>query len=108
MRIRLNYPLNILEICKATDGTIIGNFNSNPSINYICTDTRECEAEDLFIALQGENDTGEKYINEAIKKGCYVMSTGPSSSGIHVNDTSDALINLAKYYKFKTEIKYTV
>ena len=108
MRIRLNYPLNILEICKATDGTIIGNFNSNPSINYICTDTRECEAKDLFIALQGENDCGEKYINEAIKKGCYVMSTGPSSSGIHVNDTSDALINLAKYYKFKTEIKYTV
>ena len=108
MRIRLDYPLNIREICNATNATPIGNFNLNSSINYICTDTRECVAGDLFIALQGENDSGEKYINEAIEKRCYVMSSNPSSFEIYVDDTTDALIDLAKYYKSKTEIKYTV
>ena len=108
MRIRLDYPITIREICDATNATILGNLNLNSSINYICTDTRECVAGDLFIALQGENDSGEKYINEAIKKRCYVMSSNPSSFEIYVDDTTDALIDLAKYYKSKTEIKYTV
>ncbi len=108
MRINLDHPLYIDEICLATNANVIGCIRKAEAVNCICTDTRECKEGDLFIALKGKNDCGEKYVNEALQKTNYVISSSYSPSVIHVHDTSDALLLLAKYYKSKIGIKYTV
>lgn len=108
MRIKLDYPLSINEICLAT-GAIAGNeVKKSDLVHHICTDTRECQKGDLFIALCGEKDSGEKYVIDAINKKCFVISSTCSPYVIQVNNTADALLDIARHHKSKTKIKYTV
>ena len=108
MRVKLDFPLTVNEICKATDAIKGENIDNRKYISHISTDTRDCLIDDLFIALNGENDSGEKYVNEAICKGALVISSKSSPYVIKVNDTKEALLSVARYYKSKTKIKYTV
>ena len=106
MRVEIDVPLSLNEICKAT--------NSRPPdscdgyINAICTDTREAQEGDLFIALTSENDSGENYVTDAKRKKCYVISSSRDKGILTVSDTAVALLELAKYYKSKLNIKTTV
>ena len=108
MRIKLDIPLSVEEICKAASGKARKNLYGNKYINAVCTDTRECKKDDLFIALDGKTDSGEKYVSDALKKECCVLSSSLANGTIHVNDTSEALLKIAKLYKNIISPKHTV
>ena len=108
MRVKLDIPLSIYEICAAINTSLPPVINSNIPITHICTDTRECQESDLFIALPGENDSGEKYIDEAISRKCFVISQSHKRGVIHVDDTIEAILGLTTAYKSMIAPKHTV
>lgn len=108
MRVELDMPLTLKEIVCATGGKIDKQLNVNETVKAICTDTRECRESDLFIALRGTSDSGEFFVKEALSKKCAVISSSYDSGIIRVKDTSDALLEIAKMYKSKIGLKYTV
>ncbi|WP_125152215.1 UDP-N-acetylmuramoyl-tripeptide--D-alanyl-D-alanine ligase [Clostridium rectalis] len=102
------------ELVQSVDGVIIKKGNI---INYdkISTDTRKIEKGSIFIALKGENFNGNDYVIEASKKGAYVCIVDELNfnkkdlqeftSVIKVCNTGKALLDLAKYYRSKLNIK---
>ena len=107
MRIILDFPLGVREICAALRAQAPEEILTK-EVRAVCTDTREAIAADLFIALDGENGSGEYYVNDAIAKGCIAVSARHSEKVIGVDNTSDALLALAKLYKSKINIRHTV
>ena len=77
------------------------------SVRYICTDSREADAETAFVALRGERVDGHDYIEYAIKNGCRCVIcehrnealVASDTTAIVVNDTGLALSKLANNYK---------
>ena len=55
---------------------IIKNKNRKYEINNIALDSRDIKKNDLFLALRGKKDDGNKYISQSIKKGtsCIISS----------------------------------
>ena len=107
MRIKLQIPFKISEILSALD--IQAFEKRNEVVEFITTDTRDCEARDLFIALQGEKRSGTDYVPEAIKKGAYVVASVKDENVFYTDDTRLSLLKLARAYKKKlVNLKYTV
>ena len=65
------------------------------------TDSREIQKGDVFIALDGDLQSGELYKAQAKEKGAYVISKSPNDSDFTVNSTPDALLKIARCYKTK-------
>ena len=107
MRIKLDIPFCLDEIAKILGAPIPSSYSPQAPIEFISTNSRECRKNDLFIALSGENGSGEKYVSEAIEKECYVISALENRC-IRVDDTAEALIKISKAYKVKVEPKFTV
>lgn len=108
MRVKLDIPITIEEICKIADAQVSSKNDLKNKIEYVCTDTRECEANDLFIALEGVNQSGESYVDDAINKKCFVLSVQERSDVITVNNTTEALLKISELYKSKLNLKYTI
>ena len=107
MRIRLSVKLTIAEICKHINAKT--TCDSDDIIEYVTTDSREIENGDLFFALQGKHGNGEEYVTETLCKKAWVITTGSVLGGINVENTGEALLSLAKYYKSKLKsLRYTV
>jgi UDP-N-acetylmuramoyl-tripeptide--D-alanyl-D-alanine ligase len=106
MRTELEAPLSLSEVADAVGARC--NINSNRRITAICTDTREAQANDLFIALNGENESGESYVSDALRKGCFVISSRGANGILKVNNTRSALLKLAEYYKSAIKPRHTV
>ncbi len=104
MRVELYIPLTLNEIARACGA------RGTPSDEYVtavCTDTREARSKDLFIALDGEGDSGEEYVAQALHKGCYTLSRRRIGT-LSVNDTAQAMLDLGEYYKSRIDPLYTV
>ncbi len=97
MRIKLDIPLDTQEIALATKGIS----DRKETVSYIVTDSREAKKNDLFIALKGERFNGEDFIDDAINKGALPLSSEKRNPGIIVSDTTQSLLDIAKYYKTK-------
>ncbi len=77
------------------------------SVRYICTDSREADAETAFVALRGERVDGHDYIEYAIQNGCRCVIcehrneslAASDATAIVVNDTGLALSRLANNYR---------
>ena len=108
MRVRLDVPLGIHEICRAVNAAVPIETDIEAPVTHVTTDTRECCMGDLFFALPGENDSGEKYVDEALAKKCLVVSASAKSGTIRVDSTCKAILNLATAYKSKIAPRYTV
>jgi len=107
MTVELSIPLSLDEIANATGGSVYG-FDTKKTVKRICTDSRECKRNDLFIALKGTHRNGEDFIASAIKVEA-VPLTSKGGIGIIVNNTSIALLALAEYYKtLLKRLKYTI
>ncbi len=73
------------------------------AVRYICTDSREADAETAFVALRGERVDGHDYIPAALERGCRCVicdhTTGEleasDATAIVVSDTEMALSLLA-------------
>ena len=108
MKIMLDVPLRINEICRVLNSKLPDNISTTAEISSICTDTRECDRGDLFIALSGKSDSGENYTNDALSKGCAVISSSGRNAFIYTEDTTAALMKIAKLYKETIAPRYTV
>lgn len=106
--------LSLNEIIQATSGEIIVN-NKNEQFNKICTDTRKIEKDNIFLALNGENFNGNKYVKDALIKGASIAiidelcNTLEELDGlgivIKVENTDKALLSLANFYREKLGLK---
>lgn len=103
MRIKTDYPLHLSEVARIlkTDFTI------DTKINAISTDSRNCEKNDLFFAICGENFDGADFINEAKAKGAYTVSNR-NNSDFTVENAENALLSVASEYKKIIAPKYTI
>ena len=106
MRVELEIPLSLNDILIA----VKAKSSASPTaiINAVCTDTREVKKGDLFIAINGERQSAEAYIPEAIAKGCYVITQTEISGAIRVDDTVDALLAISRLYKSKLKPLHTI
>lgn len=74
---------------------------------YICTDSREADAETAFVALRGERVDGHDYIGAALQNGCRCVICEhrneeleySDATAIVVGDTELALSKLANNYR---------
>jgi UDP-N-acetylmuramoyl-tripeptide--D-alanyl-D-alanine ligase len=82
----------------------------NAFIKGICTDTRKLKKGDVFFALIGVTD-GHKYAARAFENGAAALVVEKYAEGVEISkqimvkDTTDALLELAKYYFKKFKIK---
>ena len=66
--------MNVKELLDIVEGKLqCGDVNT--VFENISTDTRTLEPNALFIALKGKKTNGNRYIDEAITKGCQVIIT---------------------------------
>ncbi len=98
--------LSAKEVCKITNGILIGEDNITESLTI---DSREkSEKTSLFFAIKGKNFNGNYYINEAIKNGARIIVSDEEISApvsvIKVNNAKKALGLVAKNKVGKTKV----
>lgn len=106
--------LTLQEIQNAVKGEIILKGKSE-KFTKVNTDTRSLKEGDIFIALKGERFDANEFIEEASNKGatlCIVNDVNfnkdnikEETSIILVKNTYKALMDLAKYYREKLNLK---
>lgn len=106
--------LTFEEILKAVKGKVHINANCH-KYNNLSTDTRKICKEGIFVALKGENFNGNDFVVQASLSGanlCIVdeirfkaFELEENTSVILVEDTREALLDLAEYYRSKLRIK---
>ncbi|MCM8773492.1 MAG: UDP-N-acetylmuramoyl-tripeptide--D-alanyl-D-alanine ligase [Candidatus Omnitrophica bacterium] len=102
--------LSIDEIIRATKGLL---FNYPPRgeriIENISTDSRTLKQGDLFIALKGKNFDGHNFVKQAFDKGAKLALVSKKldidKPFIKVENTLDALGDIASYYRSKFRVK---
>lgn len=99
MRIKLGVPMPLYEIADAVKGRLISN--TQAKVTHITTDSREILPGDLFFPLQGKQYDGESFIDNALKKGGFVISSRSLKAHILVSPPLTALLSLAEYYNKK-------
>ena len=104
MRVKLSSPMTLSEIRRAVGG----RGETDDTVSYVTTDTRELFRGDLFIALHGERYDGNEFISEARLRGAYTLGS-TDGADICVKESEAALLALAHYYKGKLkDLKHTV
>ena len=104
MRITFEEAFSLFEISDICHGRL----NSRNALIYaITTDTRECEAGDLFIALKGEKYDGHFYLSYAHSLGAFTLGNDNAAS-VWVKNSYDALLSIATLHKKRIMPKYTV
>lgn len=104
------------EILKATEGKLVSG-DAGCIVGGVSTDSRALRAQDLFIALEGDNFNGHNFVNESLAKGAkgvvvkrgkrmltpFVLS-GSNAAVIEVSDTLKALGDIAHYHRMRFNI----
>ncbi len=89
----------VTEIAKAL-GT---NLNSDNIINRVSIDSRDVDENTLFFAIKGERFDGHDFVKEVAEKGVGAVvchrEVECSAPVIYVEDTKDALLDFASYYR---------
>ncbi len=99
---------DVNSIAKALD-VILENSTLNSYLTDVSTDSRSIKLGQIFIALRGDNFDGHQYIDNAVQSGAGAVIAEKSGeikiSGnlpvFHVDDTLDALGNLAAFRRKK-------
>ncbi len=91
--------LKASEIAKAL-GTVVDSQNI---INRVSIDSRHVDKNTLFFAIKGERFDGHDFVKDVAEKGVGAVvchkKVDCSAPVIYVEDTKDALLDLASYYK---------
>ncbi|MBF0479594.1 MAG: UDP-N-acetylmuramoyl-tripeptide--D-alanyl-D-alanine ligase [Candidatus Omnitrophica bacterium] len=101
--------LTIREIIKAVNGQVISEVKTG-LVAGVSTDSRTVQPGELFIAIKGEKFDGHAFVNEVAQKGVSVMLVSEDVVCprkivvIKVKDTTQALGDLARYYRSKFDI----
>ena len=101
------------ELVKTLGAQVSGNI-STEFVPEVSTDTRNVKANNMFVAICGENFDGHKFVQEAIKKGVKIIVVNDKfndsefkdkASFIKLPDTLDALASIAKLILSKSKAK---
>ena len=98
------------EIVKATGAKVLKSGGTLEDYVF-STDTRSIKAGEIYIPLKGANFDGEKFIQDALKKGAagYFTTSGEVFDGVRVvfkvPDTLEAYLKLANFYRKKINPK---
>ncbi|MGL5381370.1 UDP-N-acetylmuramoyl-tripeptide--D-alanyl-D-alanine ligase [Clostridium sp.] len=106
--------LTFLELLEGLNGDVLIE-KEDKTFNNVSIDTRKIEKDNIFFAIKGENFNGNNYIKEAFEKGasiaiidevtCNLEELSGKGTIIKVNNTDEALLRLANYYRNKLNIK---
>jgi UDP-N-acetylmuramoyl-tripeptide--D-alanyl-D-alanine ligase len=101
-------PRSLKYIEESSSGELVGG-DPQALLHRVCTDSREAQPGDLFIALAGENHDGHAFLEEAAAKGIGAAMVSRSKHGelgglkglpmILVEETRAALGKLAGRYR---------
>ncbi len=100
--------LSLNQILMGVHGQLLGEADLGTNVEAVCTDSRNVEEGSLFIPLVGENFDGHDYITMALTSGAVGCVTArdipeeariPGKFYIRVEDTQQALGELAAYYR---------
>jgi UDP-N-acetylmuramoyl-tripeptide--D-alanyl-D-alanine ligase len=106
-------PLSLAELASMSGGRLLGGQGERHA-NRVCTDSRQVQPGDLFIALRGENFDGHDYVPEVEKSGAVAAMVSDSGMRdkmkgsldlILVDDTLKGLQRLAKSYRQQLPVK---
>lgn len=109
-------PLTVKEILTATKGSLMAG-GSLEKIKSISTDSRSLKRDEFFIPLKGDNHDGHDYVRSALSGGASGFLTDRNLKDLNlrkdslediniikVNDTLNALQDLAAYIRGKLDI----
>ncbi len=110
--------ISIKEILEATGGKLVSG-STEDFVLGVKHDSRECEKDDMFVAVIGENQDGHSYIPQVIEKGCRTLLVSEDidlsdileKNGdkklnvVKAGDTVRAMGDLAKYYLSTLDVK---
>ena len=115
MKIRLGLGrLTMESVARYCSGEIYDYTEEEKcSVSYVCTDSREADAETMFVATRGERVDGHDYIIGAIERGCkcilceYVPTdiAGRRAAFVTVENSIDAFALTAKGYREDKKLK---
>ena len=96
-------------ISERCGGRLSDTANKERVINGFFSDSRQADAEKLFLALRGERVDGNAFVPELINKGCAALTDREENLSLYgdcicVPDVREALQKLAKSYR-ENEIK---
>ncbi len=105
-------PLSIEQIAQFA-GAVRQNGGGERLITDLSTDSRTVQPGDLFVALQGENFDGHKFVNDAFLRGAvggiveqnWSGKTPPDFALLRVPDTLTAYQQIAAHYRRSLGIK---
>ena len=97
--------MQLSEAAIATQGVVLGE---DVLFTSVGTDSRNLVAEQLFVALHGENFDGHAYAHQALEQGAAAAmisnQQGNITPALLVKDTRLALGNLAAHWRSKFDI----
>lgn len=101
--------MKINDILIATNGKLIGDIDTNISIENFCTDSRNIEPNSLYIPLVGEKFDGHDFILDSLNKGAIISLTSKDITSINqplilVEDTLKAFQDIAKFHRLTKNI----
>lgn len=90
------------ELVKATQGALYGS--DQWIVTGFCTDSRDVQHGDLYVAIKGAVHDGHKFINDTFSQGAAValaeeMPADPKGPVILVTNVVQALANLGRYHR---------
>jgi len=108
----------ISAIIEATSGQLLRG-SEEDHITGVWHDSRECGKGDLFVAINGENQDGHKYIPDVYDKGCRAVLVSHTDGWLEaldeagaedvniilVDDTVTAMDDLARWYLSTLDVK---
>lgn len=106
--------LTLEEILSAVEGKLIFESSSKLQISGVSTDTRTICKDSLFLAIKGENHNANLFVEDALKRDASVCIIDEvydninylyNKNVIKVDNTREALLKLAAYYRKKLNIK---
>lgn len=105
--------LSLNEVLEATAGKVI--VEGKKDFNKICIDTRKIEANNIYLAINGERFNGNKFVMDAFRKGASIAIVDEvlfdieelkgSETVIKVENSEKALLDLASFYRKKLGLK---
>ena len=95
--------MRLSELALATHGQLIG---ADVEFNCVGTDSRAIKADQLFVALKGENFDGHDYAAQSLQQGASAVLVSKAVAGpaVLVPDTRLALGDLAAHWRKKFSI----
>jgi UDP-N-acetylmuramoyl-tripeptide--D-alanyl-D-alanine ligase len=97
--------ITIESLAKAIDGKVLKG-NASEAINKVIIDSRQNGTDSVFFAIKGDNTDGHLYIEQALKNNAKAIVIHSDldidktdAIIIKVKDTTQALLDLAGYYK---------